>query len=163
MIRIDQNDRVSRLVLEPNRSMSWQTNKKILLVMFFVNLLIGVSFAFVGAWLILPFAGLEILLVGTGMYYVCWKLNFKEVITIESESFILEKGVYYPKKIWQWQRSNTLLIKQPSRYRMSAPKLFLKHLNESIEVGEFLNRKDKKLLNDSLLALGIEPILVDQF
>lgn len=163
MIHIDLNDVSSRLILEPNRSMSWQTNKKILLVMFLVNLMIGVSFALVGAWLILPFAGLEILLVGLGMYYVCWKLNFKEAITVESESFILQKGVYYPKQTWHWQRSDITMIKQPSRYRMSAPKLFLKHLNNSIEVGEFLNRKDKKLLHDALIKLGVKSVVIDHF
>ena len=160
MIDIDLNETTSRLVLEPNRSMSWQTNKKILLVMFLVNLVIGISFAMVGAWMILPFAGLEIMLVGIGMYYVCWKLNFKEVIIIESESLVLQKGVYYPKKTWQWQRSNTKLIRQPSRYRMSAPKLFLRHLNESIEVGEFLNVKEKKKLREGLQKLGIQSKVI---
>lgn len=156
MIDIDLNTTGSRLVLEPNRSMSWQANKRILLIMFLVNLTIGVSFALVGAWMVLPFAGLEILLVGIGMYYVCWKLNFKEIITIEAESLVLQKGVYYPKKTWQWQRSNTRLVKQPSRYRMSAPTLFLQHLNESVEVGGFLNRSEKKILREELQQLGLQ-------
>lgn len=160
MIDIDCNPTGRKLVLEPNKSMSWQANKRILLVMFLVNITIGVSFAFVGAWMILPFAGLEIMLVGIGMYYVCWKLNFKEVITIESDSLILQKGVYYPKRTWQWQRSHTKLIKQPSRYRMSAPKLLLRHLNESVEVGGFLNRNEKKRLRQELQALGLQLSII---
>jgi len=158
MVEIDHSEQATTLLLHPNRSMSWEANKKILLAMFCVNISIGLSFAMIGAWLILPFAGLEIVLVGIGMYYVCWKLNFKEVITIEAESLTLQKGVYYPKQTWHWQKSYTALVKQPSSYRMSAPKLFLQHLNETVEVGAFLNRKDKKLLRDNLQQRGI-PII----
>ncbi|NND00562.1 MAG: DUF2244 domain-containing protein [Gammaproteobacteria bacterium] len=143
------------LVLTPNKSMSWETNKKILLAMFVVNMLIGIAFAMRGAWLILPFAGLEILLVGAGMYYVSWKLNFQETIAIEDESLQVQKGVYYPKESWQWQTRNTLLLKQPGQYRLSPPTLFLKHLNETVEIGGFLCGSDKRTLRDHLNQLGI--------
>jgi len=158
MIEINHNEHNSTLLLHPNKSMSWETNKKILAAMFVVNIMIGIGFAMIGAWLILPFAGLEIALVGLGMYYVCWKLNFKEIITIEAESLTLQKGVYYPKQTWHWQKSQTSLIKQPSSYRMSAPKLFLQHLNETVEVGDFLNRKEKKKLREGLVYRGIPLI-----
>jgi Integral membrane protein len=143
------------IVLSPNKSMTWETNKKILIAMFAVSMMIGISFASIGAWMVLPFAGLEITLVGIGMYYVCWKLNFKQTITVEAESFTLQKGVYFPKQEWQWQASQTYLLKQPSRYRMSPPTLFLKHLNQKIEIGEFLNRTDKKELQEWLRNIGI--------
>ena len=108
-----------------------------------------------GAWIVLPFAGLEILCVGVGMYYVSWKLSFKEVIMVEAESFILQKGVYFPKQQWHWQRRYTSLIKQPSKYRMSAPALFLKHLDQTIEIGSALNQGEKKILRNHLIGLGL--------
>ena len=160
MIEFQENDQQTRLILSPNKSMTWETNKKILLVMFIFSMIIGISFAAIGAWLILPFAGLEISLVGCGMYYVCWKLNFKHIITIEAQSLILQKGVYFPKQEWQWQLAQTNLIKQPSQYRMSAPTLFLKHLNEKVEIGDFLNRKEKKELREQLSKLGLSIITV---
>lgn len=155
MIDIHSNDNKHVLVLEPNKSMSWQTNKKILWFMLFVNMLIGISFALVGAWMILPFAGLEIAAVAAGTYYVCWKLNFKEIITIHEESVILQKGVYYPKQTWKWQKATTALLSRPGRYRQSAPDLFLKHLNETVEIGDFLNRKEKIRLRLGLNKFGI--------
>lgn len=161
MVEFQSTEHQHLIVLSPNRSLTWEANKKILFAMFLVNMVIGLSFAAVGAWLILPFAGLEILLVGIGMYYVCWKLNFKQTITIEAESLTLQKGVYFPKEEWQWQTSQTHLLKQASRYRMSPPTLFLKHLNQRIEIGEFLNRTEKKELREHLAHLGI-PILALQ-
>lgn len=108
-----------------------------------------------GAWMVLPFAGLEVLLVGLGMYYVSWKLSFKQVITLENDSFILQKGVYFPKQEWHWQRSQIRLIKTPNQYRMSAPKLQLQHLNQVVEVGDFLNRDEKKQLRELMVNLNI--------
>lgn len=155
MLEHRSNETSDQLILSPNKSMTWETNRKILLVMIAVALIIGLSFAYIGAWMILPFAGIEVALVGFGMYYVCWKLNFKEIITLEGDSLILQKGVYFPKEEWRWQASQTWLAKQPSKYRMSAPTLFLQHLNHSEEIGLFLNRAEKKELRNLLIKLGL--------
>ena len=155
MIESHSSEGKKLVVLTPNRSMNWETNKKILLAMLAVNLLIGVGFAFIGAWLILPFAGLEILLVGCGMYYVAWKLNFQETIALQAQNLRIQKGVYYPKQVWDWQASSVQLLLQPSNYRLSAPALFLQHLNEKVEIGNFLNREEKIQLREILLEWGV--------
>ncbi|MFT4634589.1 MAG: putative membrane protein [Arenicella sp.] len=155
MVNFEKQNDIQRLVITANRSMSWQQNKRILAFMFCVNMAIALGWAAMGAWMILPFAGLEIALVGLGMYYVSWKLSFKEIIIIEGDSLILQKGIYMPKQQWQWQLGSTTLIKQPSRYRMSAPALFLKHLNQTVEIGSALNRNEKKELREHLIRLGL--------
>ena len=78
------------------------------------------------------------------MYYVSWKLNFKQIIQIDHESFILQKGVYFPKQEWRWQTSQVVVIDTPSKYRLSPTKLTLKHLNQTVQIGDFLNREEKK-------------------
>lgn len=138
--------------------MSWETNKKILMAMFMVNLIIGLSFAYMGAWLVLPFAGLEVAAVALATYYVCWKLNSKETIAIESESLILKKGVYYPTHSWHWQTSSTRLLREASKYRLSAPTLYLQHINETVEIGSFLNRSEKKDLLEELKSSGMPVV-----
>jgi len=154
MVEMHTDGSKSTLVIRANRSMSWQTNKKILAAIFFVNTAIALGWTAMGAWMVLPFAGLEVFLVGLGMYYVSWKLSFKEIIIVEAKSLILQKGVHFPKQQWRWQRGETLLIKQPSRYRMSAPTLFLHHLNDKVEIGQAINRTEKKELREHLLKLG---------
>jgi len=155
MVELNNNNSQTTLVITANRSMSWETNKKILAFMFLVNMVIALSWTAMGAWMVLPFAGLEILLVGIGMYYVSWKLSFKEILLFEADSLILQKGVYYPKQEWRWQLSDTTLIKQPSKYRLSAPALFLEHQNQRIEIGNAINRSEKKQLREHLLRLGM--------
>lgn len=155
MIELNNQDNLRQVILSPNRSMSWKNNKRILLAIFFVNITIAIAWSAMGAWMVLPFAGLEVLCVGIGMYYVSWKLSFKQIVNIEADSLILQTGVYFPKQEWQWPLSSTCLIIKPSHYRMSAPQFFLSYLNNKIEIGEFLNRKEKKQLKIILHDLGI--------
>ena len=126
--------------------MSWETNKKILIAMFIVNMTIAAGWVYMGAWPVLPFAGLEVGLVGLGMYYVSWKLNFKEVIIVDSATLTLQKGVYFPKQEWTWDRNQIKLQKLSSRYRMSAAKFILVSAVEKVEIGDFLNLSEKKQL-----------------
>ena len=158
MVECHKEGSLTQLVLEPNRSMSWETNKKILLGIFFVNMTIALVWSFMGAWMVLPFAGLEVLCVGIGMYYARWKFSFKHVMLNEAESFKLQKGIYYPKQEWQWQKKNVTVIKRASPYRMSAPTILLKHLNDTVEVGDFLNRKEKKTLVSHFKELGLHIV-----
>lgn len=158
MVEIHIVGKQSQLIMSPNRSMSWQTNKKILIALFVVNMSIAASWAWMGAWMVLPFAGLEVLLVGIGMYYVSWKLSFKEILLVEEQSLILQKGVYFPKQEWRWQRDQTRLLRQESRYRLSAPTLKLQYLNQQEEIGQFLNRQEKKQVRRFIEQLGIPVI-----
>ncbi len=158
MVETHNNTSQTQIILSPNRSMSWESNKKILLAIFCVNLIVALAWTMMGACMVLPFAGLEVACVGAGMYYVSWKLSFKQIITIEQESLVVQKGVYFPKQEWRWQRSNTTLIHTPSRYRLSAPLLQLQHLNEVIEIGDFLNRDEKKELKQQFELLSIPQV-----
>ncbi|MBD3670314.1 MAG: DUF2244 domain-containing protein [Gammaproteobacteria bacterium] len=59
-----------RFVIRPNHSLSWRE----LLVFFYiclsVSLTISIAFLLMGAWLILPFSGLEMILLFAGLYTV---------------------------------------------------------------------------------------------
>lgn len=158
MVETHTDGKQTQLIMSPNRSMSWQTNKKILIALFLVNMTIAACWAWMGAWMVLPFAGLEVMLVGIGMYYVSWKLSFKEILLVEGQSLILQKGVYYPKQEWRWQLDQTRLLRQESRYRLSAPTLKLQHLNQLEEIGHFLNRQEKKQVRQFIEQLGIPVI-----
>ena len=146
---------ITQLTLSPNKSMSWETNKKILFAMFLLNMSIAAGWVYMGAWPVLPFAGLEIALVGLGMYYVSWKLNFKEVLIIDSQSFVLQKGVYFPKQEWTWHKQDIKVIKIPSNYRLSPAQLVVASAEEEIEIGNFLNLEEKKRLVQELTNLHL--------
>ena len=76
MVITEQIDNGYRLSLMPNSSISWQGSLLFLALISFPITIIGITFFFYGAPIILPFAGLEILIVGTALMLFLKK--FKE-------------------------------------------------------------------------------------
>lgn len=145
----DSDDNIE-IVLAPDRSSDWKTNKLIIAVLGSICLGIAAGFYLVmGIWMILPFAGLEVIALAAGLYYASWKLNYRQFIRLNSETLTLEKGVYRPKNCWQWQKQNVLLSIEPSKHDWSPARLSLKCNEEEIEIAEFLGKTE----SDELASL----------
>ena len=142
----------SRLVIiaKPNCSASWRANKLVLLALAVPSLGIATGFAMMGAWPILPFAGLELLAVGSALYYVNWKLQYRHVITLSEDSVRIDKGFYAPRQSWQFPRQGTGLAIVPEQHPWDGPGLSLQRTGESVSIGEFLSRDDSLKLADLL-------------
>ena len=139
----ENNNGADLIVAEPNRSASWETNKILLIAMCCLSGGIALAFSLVlGAWPILPFAGLEMLALGSALYYVCWKLRYRHVITLEADTVRIQKGHYYPRQQWEIDVDDAALSVTPESHPWDAPKLSLFSKGEEISLGEFLNRED---------------------
>ncbi len=155
MVISEQLNGGQRIVLTPNRSMSWRGNQIFLLGMICLSGMISVGFALIGAWVILPFAGLEMLALGSALYYVSWKLSYQQVIVITEDSVAVDKGVYKPKKSWLFSREALSLSVQPEEHEWSTPVIQLRHKQSLVEIGEFLNQSDCRTLLALLKEHGI--------
>ena len=142
MVYQQDNNGADMIVAEPNRSASWQTNKIVLIMMCALSGTIALGFTLLGAWPILPFAGLEMMALGSALYYVCWKLRYRHVITLEPEVVRIQKGHYYPKKEWEIAVDDVALSIVPEQHPWDAPSIALFSKGEEISLGEFLNRDD---------------------
>jgi uncharacterized membrane protein len=146
------------IVAEPNRSASWQANKLVLCVMSAISLTIALGFAAIGAWPILPFAGIELMGLAGGLYYVSWKLRYRHVITCEEGTLKVQKGHYHPRQQWQFLRENAALSVIPEQHPWDGPQLSLYSQGEQVSIGEFLNRDDSlkllELLRDENIRIG---------
>ncbi len=138
------------IIARPNRSASWRANKLVLLALAVPSLGIATGFALMGAWPILPLAGLELLAVGSALYYVNWKLQYRHVITLSEDSVRIDKGFYAPRQSWQFPRQGTGLAIVPEQHPWDGPGLSLQRTGESVSVGEFLNRDDSLKLAELL-------------
>ena len=159
MVYRDQADDSKIIVAEPNRSASWQANKMVLMAMCAVSGTIAVGFAALGAWPILPFAGLEMAALGSALYYVCWKLRYRHVITLDHDLVRIQKGHYHPRQQWQFPRAKTALSVVPENHPWDGPDITVYSQGESVLLGDFLNR-DERL---QLLALLREDLRVGDF
>jgi uncharacterized membrane protein len=138
------------IVAKPNHSSTWRNNLLALLAISVPSLGAAIGFALLGAWPILPFAGLELLALGSALYYVNWKLQYRHVITLSEDSVRIDKGFYLPKQTWMFKRHSTGLAVTPERHPWDGPDLALHDRQERVSLGEFLNRDDSLKLLDLL-------------
>ncbi|WP_116368684.1 DUF2244 domain-containing protein [Parahaliea mediterranea] len=142
MVTSRRHNRQFTIVARPNRSASWRANKLVLLALSIPSLGIATGFALLGAWPILPLAGLELGALGSALYYVNWKLQYRHVITLTDDEVRIDKGFYLPRQSWQFCRKHTGLLVQRQQHPWESPGISLQNRGEAVCVGEFLNRDD---------------------
>lgn len=155
MIQLLKQEDVDQVVITPNKSASWQQNLVLLFSLALLLLVISIGFAILGAWVILPFAGLEILLLSAVFYYVSWQVNRRQVLSIEEHFVILEKGYFAPRKRWIFARGELRLARINADHEWDAPSLSLFDKNKKIPLAEFVNKDDACQLIDVLAGYAI--------
>ena len=152
MVKIESNKEKDfyRILIRPNQSISWKSSIFFILVIAFTCLTIGLGFAYVGATLILPFAGLEVLFVGICVYLVLNKTSQQEVITLSKDKLIIEKGAYKIKKVWEYFRLWSYISVERPRHPWYPAHIVVTSKGERVPLGDFLNEQEKEELVSNL-------------
>ena len=139
-----------RLTLKPNRSISWRGNMLFLALISTPILIIAFGFLYIGAPIILPFAGLEILIVLYASYYVYQKTNKQEIITISPEKLIIEKGKFRPETSIEFIREGAYVFVEKAKHPWYPIHIVISSKGERVPVGDFLTEDDKKILIEKM-------------
>ena len=106
----------SQIIARPNNSLSPVNSLKLLIGLTILALLIALAFVRIGAWLVLPFAGLELVAFAYAFHYLSLRANDFEMITINDNTVIIEKHGYKKSSkdefLRYWAQVN--LRKQPN-------------------------------------------------
>jgi len=132
--------------IRPHDSMGWKWMKRLFAVLATCIGLVALWFTSQGAWLVLPFAGMELLVLGIGIYFNALWIANREVIQIEGENLSVWRGrrqllevVRFPR---HWTRVR--LITDPRGWYPS--RLFLEYRGKRIEVGNVLVEGEREAL-----------------
>ncbi|MDX1451986.1 MAG: DUF2244 domain-containing protein [Oleiphilaceae bacterium] len=124
----------TRCVMQPNHSATWSQLRRVWLVLAVISALIAGIWAVQGAWMILPFAGLELALV----YYLLRRVSARsyrqEVLEINEEKVSLVWGQRRPEGCWQGETSCTCLECWRPAHALSPPALFLRQGDRRVAV-----------------------------
>lgn len=159
MITVEKKGELLKLELRPNCSLSWRGNQIVFLCLALWLGSFALIFAALGAWVILPFVGLELLLIAGSLYYVSWKLSHCEIVHITPHEVYIAKGVSYPKFSLRLPRNEVVVHVVAASHPWGRPtiKLLNRRLSdgdapEPIQVGAFLNQADCKELLRQLIS-----------
>ena len=143
---IDYMQESGQIVLVQDMALSWRQNFWFITIVSSITITIGIYFTLQGAWMILPFAGIEVVAL-TGVFFYWYKNNNKmEVLKFNREQLILEQGVTNPEQVQKFERFWLKAELPHHTDQWYITRVILHYRDDSIEIGKFLNADDKKLL-----------------
>jgi len=143
-------------ILRPNRSLSWRQNLAVFSGLCAVTLASVVPLVAMGFWLVLPFAGLELLVVGIGLYVAICRCHECEVICVAADSIKVERGRRGPRERWVLGRAWAQVILKACPRQWYPSRLLIRAHGRSVEIGRFLVEEERlKLARELSRCLNI--------
>jgi uncharacterized membrane protein len=146
-----------RLVVGPNASLT--VFQAALFMLWMCGLCFGIAavFAWMGYWMVLPFAGLEMLALAAGLWWSMRGNAYREVITFEPGRILIEIGRYRPEHRWEFPRSWTR-VQFESGTTADRSHLWLAYAGARCEVGTCLGEDDRVALARRIRELLARPV-----
>lgn len=155
MIEIQESPRETQVVLRPNRSLTWLQSKWILVFIGGFCLSIAVVWSLLGAWFILPFAGLEVGLLVIVMYLTSRATYQKQLLIFQSQQIYFRQGRGQRVKQCALARDSSVATWIETNHPEDVRQLYLVDGQRRIRIGEFLNLEDQNQLLELFEKLGI--------
>ncbi|MGD8588839.1 MAG: DUF2244 domain-containing protein [Chromatiales bacterium] len=136
------------LVIQPNRNLSWKTTKRVFLFIASCLLIVACYFYSLGAWLVTPFVGLELLIIGLGLYLQCLNAHRQQIIQIDEETISLSdcKG----RQIASFPRAWLKVVQTRDPRGWYPSRLFIGSHGRYVEIGKNLVENERNRLADNL-------------
>ncbi|WP_193164354.1 DUF2244 domain-containing protein [Microbulbifer hainanensis] len=152
------SQRSACILLQPNQSLSFSGNLWVFVSLVAVSLGISLAFALAGAWMILPFAGLELLLLAVLFGYVYMESTRREVIRINGERVVLDcckghrqQSVYHQ----EFSRGSLAVLVRMGSSATEPASVSFAGPEGCLEVGDFLTDAERANLIRKLNECGI--------
>ena len=155
MVKIKQTPPATIITLSPNQSASWKETKTIIIIMVVLVMVIAVGWTLSGAWVILPFAGLEVGLFAYFMYRVCKQGFAQQIITISENFVLIESGIQRREVARTYNRDLLSFEVTETERDWHLPDIIVCLENYRLSIGEVLNQEDRMLLKDALKNAGL--------
>lgn len=161
---ISENDpfsKLHRVVIRPNRSLSWHQSLVFLAAIAVPLLLVSIVLALRGFWMVLPFAGLELLALFVAIYVVSHAARRCEVVSIGESVVTVEKGRDRgrcadrggPEERVEFARGWVRVELTPASGRWYPKRLWVGASGRRVEIAEFLVEDEKTELAAELHRL----------
>jgi uncharacterized membrane protein len=139
-----------QFVIRPNCSLSWRETKVFFGLMCTVSFAIAGVFTWMGAWLVFPFAGIEMLALGGALYVCALRGAHYEVVTIRGQDVEVAKGRRRITERAVLQRSWAQVRLEPGRHEWYPSRLCLVSHGRAVEVGNCLSEEERVALAKDL-------------
>ena len=146
----DENGSTTRLIVTANQSMSWKANLYLAASLGVICMGIAIAMATFGLWMVIPFAGLEVIFIVACLYMTLKRLSRQEVITVDNEAIKLEWGYNQPDTVVNLPRRWSRLSYRCTDSVFEVGELSVAAHGRRYALGKCLNKEEKKALYGEL-------------
>ena len=151
----EQTTHQSQFFIEPNLSLSWRGNLIFFLIICTISFGIAGVFTAMGYWVVFPFAGLEMLVLGAALYVCSTKSRWREMVSIGEDTVEVAAGRHQPEKRWTFNRHWARVVLSPPNISGHPSRLLIRSHGRAVEVGRCLSDEEREQLAKALdRALG---------
>lgn len=133
-----------RLVIQPNASLAIGWALVFWGWMSLVSFTIAGLFAWRGFWMILPFAGLEMVALALGLYWSMRNNVYREVISVVGDRVVVEAGRHVPEQRWEFLKTWAQVQLEPGIYRNSPTRLSVRSHGRVCVLGRCLSDEERE-------------------
>jgi uncharacterized membrane protein len=143
----DVDDNRCEFLIRPNRSMTAKGMVFFVAVIGLGVFLIAIRFVLLGAWVILPFAVLEIGFLAAGFWLYERASRYRETVQLSRDSFLITQDGVNVRRSWRfnphWVQVNLKL--DPNDWYPS--RLLIRSHGEQVEIGTCLTNQEREELS----------------
>ena len=150
MVLIDEEVAGCAYTLQPNCAMSWRWMKRLFIGLFFCMAACSAYWASQGAWFVLPFFGLELVILGLGLYLSALAGSTREVVHIDGNEVRILRGRGQLEAVATLPRywTRVVLVQDPRGWYLS--RLQLRCHGKQVEIASKLVESERLDLADEL-------------
>ena len=152
MIAVEQDalNGGQKIVLRPNMAINWRQTLIVYGLMAFTCLAVAVGMTIKGFWPVLPFAGLEVGLLGWALYVSALRAQACEIIFIRDGRIEIQKGRRRLEMCWVFDGYWTEVSLEPPAHHWYPGRLILRSRGQRVELGRFLLDDERAELAEKL-------------
>jgi len=142
---LNSNGFTGHILIEPNRPISWQDNVRFIKIFAMLSFIISCIAFYQGFLLVMPFSGLEVILVSVCLYLVYRHYTICQIIHFTKNNVIIETGDRKAEQRVKYQRYwSKFHVDNQGNYTI--PRLTICSKGKSTEIGSFLSYNEKLIL-----------------
>ena len=136
--------------LAPNRSLDWPDMRRAWMIIAASTVAISAGAALAGYWMPLPFAGLEVTVLGIAFWQIARHQQRFEEIRLTEDRLVVVAGDGREERQWDAHPAWVTVRFRPATNRDRRPRLLICSHGQHVEIGSFLSGDEKKELADRL-------------
>lgn len=154
-----RKDPVQTLVIAPNGSLSVGQAQWFFLYMCALSIVIASILTWQGLWIIWPFSGAEMAVLGIGLYLSMRRSRYREVVCVYEDTIEIDAGRGHSERHWEFPRLLTQVQLYPEPSRNSPSRLFVTRSGRGCELGRCLTDEERQAVARRLKGLVQTPEL----